>query len=509
MSAVQPDVARDKIPNIILKDKIPNRVPSDKIPIGVPGEDSTHENSKRHNENVTFTGVENQIDMVQLQSLIDQTTNTIQNSYYDPSVGSKIDVSKHSAVDNLLQQNGIDMSKKNIIGNPRSDVFNRLQNQVDQLRTNPFVRPKNTIDKLISNSVEAEVNNLQYKKNTVTPTSLNTGPTSKSTYTADPASTSNKDSTSRSTNTAQPTPSDHPSTSDPSSDENAASTCSFYPPVFNKTIMGGLRRREEVKQISTGDDPDTCAAKCCRRENCKAAVIYDNKCYAVQCRTRGYCDGHDDAGGGGGVIVYLKSRDGETLDRRERCRRHCGSGACVNDDTCVCDTGVIGEHCESLEPRCAVRCGRHGTCDAGRDTCVCEEGWEGAGCDTQTLCDPPCKNGTCVDAYTNACKCNPGWSGVYCHETANARDTHVMASTGEQVLFTQAEVEPELAIKVPADKPPLSERAEPVSAFTVAACCACASLFLGVVVVIGMMKQIVNKRNAMTREYLEKAQLIH
>ena len=52
---------------------------------------------------------------------------------------------------------------------------------------------------------------------------------------------------------------------------------------------------------------------------------------------------------------------------------------------------------------------------------------------------------------TNECKCDYGWEGKYCNESNG--DKMVLASSGEEVLFTESEIESELDIKIPESFP--------------------------------------------------------
>ncbi|XP_015119824.1 teneurin-a [Diachasma alloeum] len=74
---------------------------------------------------------------------------------------------------------------------------------------------------------------------------------------------------------------------------------------------------------------------------------------------------------------------------------------------CICDDHWTGLDCS--QPRCALQCGPHGSCEQGE--CKCHDGWTGTKCD-QKPCDSrcaehgQCKNGTCV--------CSQGWNGRHC-----------------------------------------------------------------------------------------------
>lgn len=106
---------------------------------------------------------------------------------------------------------------------------------------------------------------------------------------------------------------------------------------------------------------------------------------------------------------------------------------------CVCDTGFIGQICDTQFYPCAPNCTLHGQCLDGE--CICEPGWSGVSCDifavvgnatlsssesTETAnstiairdssacCPYNCsENGTC-DLETCKCVCNADWTGLGC-----------------------------------------------------------------------------------------------
>ena len=81
------------------------------------------------------------------------------------------------------------------------------------------------------------------------------------------------------------------------------------------------------------------------------------------------------------------------------------------------ETYCIGEPEDPCDPNPCD----HGTCSDNGDgtfTCDCESGWIGDLCDTDDPCDPnPClHNGTCsiVGGNAECSNCDPGWSGTLC-----------------------------------------------------------------------------------------------
>merc|ERR1712062_717912 len=99
---------------------------------------------------------------------------------------------------------------------------------------------------------------------------------------------------------------------------------------------------------------------------------------------------------------------------------------------------------------------------------------------------------------TNECKCDLEWEGTYCNESSGEK--MVLASSGEEVLFTEAEIEPELDIKIP-ESPPI-RGSESISTLAIALCCGIASAILGAVVLIFIAKKILGKRAISNYEYL-------
>lgn len=285
------------------------------------------------------------------------------------------------------------------------------------------------------------------------------------------------------------------------SKEKGMDKCVFSRVAYNQTIVGGDHAGEIIdlgKLVNTRD----CAEKCCQHDNCEVAVIRNNKCFAVDCFTKNLCDSKRVPliNGNMHMLIYMNKRNNKREYRRELCKTHCMNGICINEDKCFCDVGFKGEHCDVRETkgRCDPMCGLHGKCYVN-DTCLCGEGWEGMTCEKQIKCKPACEHGHCINGHTGECKCDFGWSGKTCNDSTS--DRVVVASTGEQVLFTESEIEPELDIKVPV-APPM-HGSESVSALAIALCCGLASAVLGAVVVVYIAKKILGKRAVVTNyEYL-------
>ena len=283
--------------------------------------------------------------------------------------------------------------------------------------------------------------------------------------------------------------------------------CLFSRVAYGQTIVGGSHAGEVI-DLGQLVDPRDCAEKCCQHDNCEVAMIRDDKCFAVDCFTKGLCDSQLDRSipnknrnKNKNALIYMNERNGKRNKHRSSCRRPCVNGVCTNEYTCLCDVGFKGPHCNVTETqgRCDPQCGAaHGRCHVN-DTCLCEDGWDGRTCRDKITCKVPCQNGgTCVSRDTNTCKCEYGWEGKYCNETNT--DKMVLASSGEEVLFTESEIEPELDIKIP-ESPPI-RGSESVSTLAIALCCGIASAILGAVVLIFIAKKILGKRAVSNYEYL-------
>lgn len=275
-------------------------------------------------------------------------------------------------------------------------------------------------------------------------------------------------------------------------------TCLFSRVAYNQTITGGIHSWQSM-DLGKFLDVHDCADKCCNADNCKIAAIRGNTCYAVECFEKTYCESRDapSTDENMNILVYMNIKNGNRQNIMDTCSKRCVDGICTNDKTCLCDAGVKGEHCDigETDGKCDPKCGPHGKCNSF-DKCVCDLGWAGYKCDEKIECNPPCKNGICVDSEIRQCKCRIGWKGLHCNMTTG--DKSVLASKGEHVLFTHFEIEPELAIKIPAESPPL-RGSQPVSAITVASCCGVASMLILIFVVISKTRQ----NRALRRQYLE------
>ena len=273
--------------------------------------------------------------------------------------------------------------------------------------------------------------------------------------------------------------------------------------AYNQSIVGGLQAGEIIDLGKLVDVRD-CADKCCQHENCEVAVVRDNKCYAIDCFSKNLCDSFPfpSINGHPNMLVYMNKRNGKRQTRKSgsECEQRCVKGICANDYSCVCDLGWKGLLCDTEETKgkCDPVCGPHGSCNSN-DTCTCEDGWGGYKCDHIMVCKPPCGNGICLHNAPRKCKCDYGWEGVYCNESLV--DKAALASSGEEILFTDSEIEPELDIRMP-NESPILHASESVSALAVAIGCGIAAAVLGTAAVMFIAKQILGKKTVSNHDYL-------
>lgn len=265
--------------------------------------------------------------------------------------------------------------------------------------------------------------------------------------------------------------------------------------AYNQTIIGGLQAGELIDLGKLVDARD-CADKCCQHENCEVAVIRNDKCYAIDCFTKNLCDSYPapSINGHPNMLVFMNKRNGMRQTRKagSECEKRCLNGICANDYSCVCDLGWKGLLCDAVElkGRCNPACGVNGRCSRN-DSCICADGWTGYKCNEKMSCSPPCLNGLCIGVNPHKCKCDIGWSGVYCNKSLI--DRTAIASSGEEMLFSESEVEPELDISN-AKEPTSLYTSESISALAVAISCGVAAAVLGTAAVMFIAKQILGKK---------------
>ena len=93
------------------------------------------------------------------------------------------------------------------------------------------------------------------------------------------------------------------------------------------------------------------------------------------------------------------------------CELVCGQGGNCTNNTCVCNDGWTGDHCDT--PQCAVGCHPEGGyCNIPND-CICHENWNGTNC-SQSLCAPNCSSVGSNCSNSEECICLPGYTGDNC-----------------------------------------------------------------------------------------------
>lgn len=97
---------------------------------------------------------------------------------------------------------------------------------------------------------------------------------------------------------------------------------------------------------------------------------------------------------------------------------NCVHGRCTGPDTCQCNAGYRGDHCDE----CSTKVGcEHGTCEEPNQ-CICNPGWAGPLCSIDTnYCTKhqPCQNGgTCLNEgpVGYRCYCSEGFTGENCEQ---------------------------------------------------------------------------------------------
>eukprot|EP00736_Rhodelphis_marinus_P000437 Rmarinus@m.28936 len=107
-----------------------------------------------------------------------------------------------------------------------------------------------------------------------------------------------------------------------------------------------------------------------------------------------------------------------------------GRGTCFVPNVCTCDTGYVGDQCETvecIETGDGEYCNGHGSCSRP-NVCTCDEGYLGDTCavvdctpcpdDGYYTCpgEPPLEDENGNALYPERCECKSGWTGDNCDE---------------------------------------------------------------------------------------------
>ena len=86
------------------------------------------------------------------------------------------------------------------------------------------------------------------------------------------------------------------------------------------------------------------------------------------------------------VVFATKQDTGQYLEFSVYCNRciilGCLNGECMAPNTCACDVGWEGFHCDVCIPLPGCK---YGSCNTTALECICNPGWSGAFCDIRKL----------------------------------------------------------------------------------------------------------------------------
>eukprot|EP00795_Rhopilema_esculentum_P005312 gene5312-481_t len=272
--------------------------------------------------------------------------------------------------------------------------------------------------------------------------------------------------------------------------------------AYNYTLAGG-RFAGEMMDLGPVVDPKDCAQKCCDHVSCEVVQISRGRCFAFGCYTKELCQSKRIEGNptNDSTLIYMNKRNDARQSDKDSCVLPCVHGLCTRSDTCMCDPGFSGPSCNQTETEgsCDPPCGEHGIC-LFNDTCSCDEEYTGYKCDKKVTCTSPCFHGTCIrnNEGTTSCRCEDTWEGPFCNETNS--DKVVLASSGEEVLFTDVNPEAEMDIKI--HDSPMVKDTESISALTVAIGCGLAAALVGTAAIVFIVRQIFGKRTVSSYELL-------
>ncbi|CAH1985833.1 unnamed protein product [Acanthoscelides obtectus] len=159
--------------------------------------------------------------------------------------------------------------------------------------------------------------------------------------------------------------------------------------------------------------------------NCETRVNY---CASNPCYNGGTCSNEDK---GFKCMCRYKFR-GKYCEEEDNCSRICSNnGKCVKDDSgspiCICAPGYTGKACENKIKHCKTGlCANNSTCVEEHDTfkCMCVSGFVGRRCNLLPCDFRPCGNKKrCINLIGNGssthnyrCDCQEGYTGDDCSE---------------------------------------------------------------------------------------------
>jgi len=272
--------------------------------------------------------------------------------------------------------------------------------------------------------------------------------------------------------------------------------------AYNYTLKGGDFAGEKM-DLGPVVDLHDCAQKCCDHISCEVAQVTAGKCLAFACYTKEACQSEAVANSSipQSVLIYMNKRNNNRQNDKDSCVAACINGLCTRNDTCLCDPGFTGPNCNDTETigSCDPPCGENGVC-IFNDSCRCDEEYDGYKCDKKVSCDDPCFHGTCIrnGDGSKSCRCDESWDGKHCNITNT--DKVVLASSGEEVLFTDINPDSEMDIKI--HEAPVVKETESISALTVAIGCGIAAALVGTAAVVFVVRQLFGRRTLSSYELL-------